>query len=234
MDSLVHDNPVITSLAGCHLFKMVEWCTIQDLAKTAKLSRFDRGQRVCSTGDAEFSLFLVKSGQVKLSILASNGSERVIEVLSAGGTFGEEALFSALPSRVHAEMLTKGEVIEIPGISFRERFKNCPMLASSLLKHLSRKVCRYVGELENCCLRSARQRVVDYLLTLASEQMPGEEHRLTLMLPAGKGVIASLLDITPETFSRELNRLNCMELIRVERKSIDIFDLRRLRSAGDR
>ncbi len=229
MDVVVHNNPVIAALAACQLFKSVEWHTIKLLAESSKLICFDRGQTVFQSGDSELGLFLVKSGQVKVRILAANGSERVVDVVSAGGTFGEDSLFSCTLSRLSAEMLIKGEVIEIPRKTILSCIKNCPSLASTMLRHLGSKLCRLVGELENCCLRSARQRVIDYLLMLANEQRSCVSPRQSILLPASKGITASLLDITPETFSRELNRLISIGLIEVDRKTIKLLDLRAMR-----
>ncbi|MDJ0807240.1 MAG: Crp/Fnr family transcriptional regulator [Gammaproteobacteria bacterium] len=224
MDVVVHDNPITTALSNCQLFKSVEWQTIQQLSESARLTHLDRGQTVFHSGNSELSLFLVNSGQVKVSILASNGSERVIDVISSGETLGELGMFSSMVSRLNAVMLSKGEIIEIPRNSMMDCLKKCSSLASSMLTHLDTRLCRFVGELENCCLRSARQRVIDYLLMLVNKQSTAGE-RLCIQLPANKGVTASLLDITPETFSRELNRLISMGLILVDRKTIRILDL---------
>ena len=212
------NNPVSACLAASQLFKQVEWRTIQSLAREARLSRMDRGQAIFQSGNQTAGLFLVKSGQVKLSLLSPSGSERVIAVVSSGGTFGESILFSKQKTRLNAEMLSPGELIEIPQSAVERAVKNCPTLAAAMLHYLSLKICRLLGELENCCLRSARQRVVDYLLMIAREQ--DHAGRDQLQLPASKGIIASLLDITPETFSRELNRLIGQGLIEVSRNRI--------------
>jgi len=229
MDVVVHNNPIIAALATCQLFKSVEWHTIQLLAESSKLICFDRGQTVFQSGDSELGLFLVKSGQVKVRILATNGAERVVDLVSAGGTFGEDGLFSCMLSRLSAEMLVKGELIEIPRKTILSSIQSCPNLASTMLGHLGSKLCRLVTELENCCLRSARQRVIDYLLMLANEQQSRMRPEPNILLPASKGVTASLLDITPETFSRELNRLISTGLIEVDRKTIKLLDLSGLR-----
>jgi CRP-like cAMP-binding protein len=229
MDVALH-NPVAACLATCPLFIQVEWQTIQLLAEEAKMSRMDRGQAIFQSGNHKSGLFLVKSGQVKLSILSPNGSERVIDVVLPGGTFGESILFSNQKTKLNAEMLAKGDLIEIPQDVVRKAVKNCPTLASAMLQYMSSKICRLLGELENCCLRSARQRVVDYLLMLAKEQ--SNMQRDQILLPASKGVTASLLDITPETFSRELNRLMGQGLIEVARNHIRIIDLQAMRQAS--
>ncbi len=225
MDAVVHNNPASTALASCQLFKSLEWQTLKMLSENSKLTCFDRGQMIYHSGEPELGLYMVTSGQVKLSILASNGSERVIDVVAPGGTFGEDGLFSSKQSKLNAEMLVKGEVIEIPRKCIMSSIQICPKLAATMLSHMGTKLCRLVGELENCCLRSARQRVIDYLLMLANRQASCISARLSILLPASKGVTASLLDITPETFSRELNRLNSMGLIQVDRKTIKILDL---------
>jgi CRP-like cAMP-binding protein len=223
-------NPVASCLSTSQLFKQVEWRTIQILAHEAKLNRMDRGQAIFQSGSRQSGLFVVKSGQVKLSILSSSGAERVIDVVSSGGTFGESILFSNQKTRLNAEMLSHGELIEIPQVVVQKAVTNCPTLAAAMLHYLSTKICRLLGELENCCLRSARQRVVDYLLMIAREQ--ADESGDQLHLPTSKGVIASLLDITPETFSRELNHLMGQGLIEVSRNRIRILDLEAMRQAS--
>lgn len=229
MDVALH-NPVLACMASCQLFKQVEWQTIQLLAEDAKLSCLDRGQAVFQSGSSKTGLYVVKSGLVKLSILSPSGAERVIDVVTTGGTFGESILFSEQKTRLNAEMLAKGELIEIQQKAVKKAVKRCPSLASAMLQYLSTKICRLLSELENCCLRSARQRVVDYLLLLAHEQDGSRSAQL--QLPASKGVTASLLDITPETFSRELNRLIGEGLIEVTRNQIKIRDLQSMQQAS--
>ncbi len=232
MDVIAHNNPITASLASCHLFKTVEWHTIQLLTKEANLDFYDRGQTIFQSGASDVGLFLVKSGQVKLSILSPNGSERVIDVVSAGGTFGESALFSSQLNKLSGSMLKKGELIEIPKNTVNSVVKSCPMLAMAMLNYMGGKIDRLVSELENCCLRSARQRVVDYLLMQVKEQQEQEDQIQEILLTASKGITASLLDITPETFSRELHHLMKLGLIEVERKSIRILDLAGMRHIG--
>jgi CRP-like cAMP-binding protein len=180
---------------------------------------------IFQAGHPSSGLYLVKSGQVKLSILAPSGSERVIEVIATGGIFGESIVFSESNNRLNAEMLRKGELIEIPQKRVKQALEACPSLATAMTHYMSTRICCLLSELEKCCLCTARQRVVDYLLMLLERQSGVIAAHASVMLPASKGVIASLLDITPETFSRELNRLMGLGLIEVDRKQIRIVDL---------
>ncbi len=67
---------------------------------------------------------------------------------------------------------------------------------------------------------------------------PGYESGANLcaevVLPAGKAVVASRLNLTPETFSRELRNLSRDGVISVERCTVLVHDTANLRAAAGR
>jgi CRP-like cAMP-binding protein len=80
-------------------------------------------------------------------------------------------------------------------------------------------------------LRTASERVVAYLLRDGAVDAPpvrGDGGPCTVLLPASKGTIASLLSVTPEHFSRILHDLQSRGLIAVNRRQIHIPDMQRL------
>jgi CRP-like cAMP-binding protein len=72
------------------------------------------------------------------------------------------------------------------------------------------------------------QRVIGYLL----QHVPDQTGSAELALPTSKQVIASRLNLTPETLSRILHELAEAQLIRVHGRQITIIDLARLRQFG--
>jgi CRP-like cAMP-binding protein len=50
-----------------------------------------------------------------------------------------------------------------------------------------------------------------------------------VVLPASKALVASTLNLTAETFSRELHELARRDLVQVDRRTLRIPSLRRLR-----
>ena len=83
--------------------------------------------------------------------------------------------------------------------------------------------------MEAYSLRSGTQRVIGYLLrdvrVLEPQSTKGE-----VMLPIGKGVIASRLNLTPQHFSRILHELTAQGLVAVDGRRVVITDLERLRA----
>jgi CRP-like cAMP-binding protein len=97
-----------------------------------------------------------------------------------------------------------------------------------MLAGLSIRLHRMVQLVESLSLRSPARRVIDYLLQDLDEIKDGLDIHLTLS--ANKNVIASTINITPETFSRILHNLSDIGLIKVEGKDVWIRDMGKLRA----
>jgi CRP/FNR family transcriptional regulator, dissimilatory nitrate respiration regulator len=71
--------------------------------------------------------------------------------------------------------------------------------------------------------------LIGYLLQHAPDD-DDASNRVEIKLPTSKHVLASRLNLTPETFSRILHELSSSGLIEVQGRNITVPDLRRLRS----
>ena len=90
-----------------------------------------------------------------------------------------------------------------------------------MLRSMSALMRELIGDLENCCLRNARQRVIHFLLNEAQSSSPPYE---VVMLPSSKAVVASTLNLSAETFSRELHQLAREGLIAIDRRTVHLCD----------
>jgi hypothetical protein len=103
-----------------------------------------------------------------------------------------------------------------------------PSFSRKLLAGLSLRLHSLLLDVESYSLRSSTQRVIGYLL----QHCPNEGNvagRIEITLPTSKQIIASRLNLTPETLSRILHELAQADLIAVQGKQITIGDLKRLR-----
>jgi len=98
-----------------------------------------------------------------------------------------------------------------------------------LLAGLAMRLHSLIGDVESYSLRSSAQRVIGYLLQHCPHDGECEE-RLEFTLPTSKQVIASRLNLTPETLSRIFHDLAEGGLIEVHGRQIMVPDLARLRA----
>jgi CRP-like cAMP-binding protein len=103
-----------------------------------------------------------------------------------------------------------------------------PKFARKLLAGMAIRLHSMVRDVESYSLRSSTQRVIGYLLQEAHSEpcSPRAEHTLTL--PTSKQVIASRLNLTPETLSRIFHELSQAQLITVQGKHITLHDVEKL------
>jgi CRP-like cAMP-binding protein len=99
-----------------------------------------------------------------------------------------------------------------------------------MLSGLSRRLHGLVRDVEAYTLRSSHERVIGYLLAEVPENADGAP--VEVHLSAGKSVIASRLNMTPEHFSRILHELGNDGVIEIQGRTVRIPDVGRLRGGG--
>jgi CRP-like cAMP-binding protein len=216
---VLRETPLFRDLDDEALGYLAGGCTRRTVA---------RGRMVGEGGAALDGLFILIDGRVKLAILSAEGTERVIDIVLHGGVFGESAPFLDQPAPVYAEALCDCSVLAVSRERLLQAVERWPAVALVLLNSLARNVRSLTRDLESCCLLSAGQRVARFLLNEATcDQGPGDEGEVSL--PAAKVVVASSLNLTPETFSRELHVLARDGLINVGHRTIRVLSLSKLR-----
>lgn len=100
-----------------------------------------------------------------------------------------------------------------------------PIIARKMLAGLSTRNHQLLRDIESVALLSGTQRLIGYLLQCSAEATDSNN----ITLPASKSTIASLLNLTPETLSRVMLKLQQQGLIKVRGKVITIMDIAGLR-----
>ncbi len=101
------------------------------LAQRIKLVVYSSGELVIEQGDAGRDLFIVKSGEMEVSVDSGRGSETVAQ-LGSGKVFGEMSLMTGAPRAATVRALTDCELLVIDHSAFREVLNSSPDLAESI------------------------------------------------------------------------------------------------------
>ncbi|MDR2186758.1 MAG: Crp/Fnr family transcriptional regulator [Azonexus sp.] len=203
----------------------------EEIARIAKATReihADKGGILFHKGDPCNGFHLLVYGQVKLAFTSAQGTEKVVQILSQGQSFGEALMFMDKPYIVHAQALTNAFLLHISKNAIFEELQRDHNLCHKMLANMSMRLHQLMGDVESYSLHSGKQRIIGYLL----RELPEKEtdgRNLTITLPTNKGTIASRLNLTQEHFSRILHELIERGLIAVEGRRIHIPSVARLR-----
>jgi len=139
-------------------------------------------------------------------------------------------MFIDQPYPVFAQSIADSLVLHIGKECVFSLLETDASFARHMLAGLSIRNHALVQDVETYSLHSSTQRVIGYLL----QHCPHAGHArcegsVSFTLPISKQLIASRLNLTPETFSRILSELTATRLIRVQGRQITIPDIKRLR-----
>lgn len=172
--------------------------------------------------------YLLKSGQIKLFCLSSEGSEKIIEIIYPSQTFAEAIMF--MPKQIYpvsAETLKNSEIYSFDMKQFRSLLEDSKESCFRLLTRMGSQLHSRISDINNLTLHNATYRLVVYLLG----ELPENAVALSnIHLNSTKVIIASRLSIKPETFSRILLRLSKQRLIEVHGNDIILLDVDGLRA----
>jgi CRP-like cAMP-binding protein len=216
-------------LANLPLFKELAPDELDPIAAGTNEVHAPRGTIIFSRGDPCVGFHLVVYGQVKLAFLATDGSEKVVEIIGPGGSFGEALMFMEKPYILMAQTLADSLLLHVSKTVVFDEIEREPRFARKMLGGMSRRLHELISDIEAYSLQSSTQRIIGYLL----RQHDDQEESLVVRLPASKANIASRLNTTPEHFSRLLHDLVDRGLIEVDGRNVRIVDLDRLRTFPD-
>lgn len=209
------------------LFSGLEEDQFTRVAAGSKAIELKEGEILFQQQQAADYFYLLETGEIKLYRLSADGAEKVIELIRAGQTFAEAMMFmdgGFYP--VNAQAITESRLIRIEMSMFRNLLEHSPTTSLKILGYMSQRLHGLVQEIDQLTLQNAKMRVIQFLL----RELPADATSpCQLQWNTPKTVLASRLSVRPETFSRILQQLTQEQLIKVDRKSIEVLDVDRLK-----
>ncbi len=216
-------------LSRLPLFQELAPDQLAKLETACRERRLSKGSMLFQKGDPAKGFFVVVFGQIKLAFPSAQGNEKVVQIVGPRQSFGEAVMFLDLPCPVFAEALVDSLLLQIGSSPVFELLETDPLFARRMLAGLSMRLHSLVQDVETYSLRSSAQRVVGYLLQHCPQNEAECGGSFDISLPTSKQVIASRLNLTPETLSRIFHDLAANGLIAVSGKQITINNAKRLR-----
>ena len=223
-------NPKIKTqafLSSLPLFNEIAPAELDRIAAGTVELHVPRGEILFNKGDLCLGFHLVIYGQVKLAFISPQGTEKVVEIVGPGFSFGEALMFMEKPYILMAQALADSLLLHISKQVVFEEIERDSRFARKMLAGLSRRLHGVISDVESYSLQSGTQRVIGYLLRQDDEQAASSPS--SVRLPTSKAILASRLNLTPEHFSRILHELTEAGLIAVEGRDVKILSVEKLR-----
>lgn len=193
-----------------------------DLERFGELTRektYPKGSVILFEDDPGDSLFIVRTGRVKVVLIGEDGREVILGVLGVGEHFGELALIDDQPRSAHVIAMEDSMLFVLRRDEFRRHVEANPKIAWALLTAISRRLRRADDKIGGLVLLDVPGRISRLILDLAEESGSEKvEKQLTHQ------TIAQMIGASRETVSRAMREFQDNGWIAVERRQIRITD----------
>ncbi len=183
------------------------------------------------TGPADTLLF-VESGLVKIYKRGEDNKEIILQVVSAGELFGDEALATQQTRTSSAEVLQEGVIYVIPRPAFVRLCEQRGELWRELSRLLMERKRQLEKKIELLCLHDVEYRILYYMAELA-KTFGAKGNGSEYSIPLSQGELASLIGATRETTSTTLNNLARRGVIRLGRRQLIVPSIEGVLAVAD-
>ena len=198
----------------------VTFCSVmppRDLPRLAAVvhqARFAPRQTLFQEGDPAHEIFNLLDGTVKLYKSLPDGRTQITGFLSAGDFMG---LASGGHYAYSAEAVTDVKVCRFQRRDLMTLFHDFPNMVERLLTIASDELAIAQEQMLLLGRKTAEEKVMTFLLTLAERAKRRGQDGRALSLPMSRNDIADYLGLTVETVSRTMTKLRKRGVIRLPR-----------------
>lgn len=188
-----------------------------------------RGDRLFQSGTDFEAIYVIKSGNLKTTILSEDGEEQIIGFYGSGDVLGMDAI--ATDSHAcNAIVLDTCSVCSIRlDHGFKDLFKS-PEFSLNLVKLMSEALLRDEQLLLSLGKKDAQQRLASFLLEQSRNQQRRGFSAKVFNLSMSRSDIGNHLNLAVETVSRLLTRFKNRGIIRVDRNEVEVLSYEELRA----
>jgi CRP/FNR family cyclic AMP-dependent transcriptional regulator len=228
-------RPILESLATIPFFSGLDPVALERVASGMRSRRFRRGEVIFHLGDPGDALFVIVSGDVKISLPSETGDEAILATLRPGEVFGELALLDGAPRSASATALTATETVVLPRDRFRELIATEAGVRDALLASIAGELRRLTTHVEELHFLDITGRLAARLVRLAQEGgTPTTEGAIRLRANLTQADLAAMVGCTRQSVNKLLGQFTDDGYIRQDREGIVVTDLAGLVAASRR
>jgi len=198
------------------------------------LQRFRKHESIIREGDTFDKIYYLKSGFVRLYTLTKSGKEISFHIYSPGDIFPSFLTFAKSNSTHYFEAVSPiTEVYSAPKKKFDTFAKNTPGVLSDLTLRAGKIMDMALKHFENIISESSYNNVRSTLVYLCSIYQPYFKDKSICEIPCSHQEIASWINTTRETVTRQIQKLAEKHLIEATHRHVIIKNIRSLENDND-
>jgi CRP/FNR family transcriptional regulator, anaerobic regulatory protein len=193
-------------------------------AMVTRQTRLKKGDTLYRAGEPFTTLYAIRLGSCKTTVLAEDGREQITGYHMLGDVLGLDGIGTER-HRCEAIALEDTEVCALPFDRLEELARSVPPLQHNLHQFLSRDIGRDQNMMLMLGSMRAEERLAVFLLNLSERYRRRGYSSTEFVLRMTREEIGSYLGLKLETVSRLFSRFHEEGLLQVQGRGVKLFDL---------
>lgn len=210
------------------IFEDLDNADIEKIVKIAIGRKYKKGEILCHEGDIGNSMYIIKSGKVKILKTSEEGKEKILTIFSEGDFLGEMSLVDEEARSATVEAMEDTETYIIYKKDFIEMLNGSFVIVMKLLSTLSRRIRTLNNKIEILTFRDVHARFADVIMELKEKYGIVKKGKILIDLSLTHKDLASMLGVTRETMTRIISKMKKQNILTIEDKKMMILDEKRL------
>ena len=204
------------------LFANLTEAEYRTLAEVMTVRKFPKDCMVIWAEDEGDSFFVIRSGEVKVTVNASDGREVILSSLGVGDFFGDMSLLDSEPRSANVVTLLPTEALVLRRVDFLRALDVYPSIAVHLMVALAARLRKADHQTANLALLGIADRICHVLMEIAEEDGVETAEGIVIRKRPTHQMIASMSGTARETVTRVLKQLSKDGYIRSDGRELVI------------
>ena len=188
----------------------------------SNIVEYRKGQLIYNQDQPSTNIFLVIDGKVKVSRLAADGHQVVVDIYQPDEFFGESA-FLNLPHRAEqASALEDARLMAWTASEIEDIVMKRPRLAVALLQILTQRTIDFTRRIEGFSVDNISRRLARSLLRFSERLGTQEEDGSVRMAPFTHELLSQYVGTSREIVTHYMNQFRRLGYLRYSRKGITL------------
>jgi CRP/FNR family transcriptional regulator, cyclic AMP receptor protein len=204
---------------------------LESFFKTHTRIQYKKGEVIIRPQDQPDGVYLIEWGFVKAYTITKYGEENLLIVRSSGSIFPLIWAFTGEHRQVTYEAMEPTSVWRVAKSDYLEFLQQNSNVLPVILDMAIEAYRLHSERVMTLSYRTARERIISFLISHAHRfGIKNKNGSITIQAPFRQSDIASSVNATRETTSRELNTLKKKGFIKICDHKISLIDIKSLRS----
>lgn len=199
----------LTALKASEKFDPAKF--LETAAKGRTLTTYAKREIIFTQGDIADSVFYIKKGKIKVTVVSRHGKEAVVALLGADEFLGEGCLIGQPKRLATASAMTDCQIMRVEKTEILRVLQNEPAFSQMFIAHILARNARVEEDLADQLFNSTEKRLARLLLLLANFGKEGRPEPIIAKI--SQETLAEMIGTTRSRVSHFMNKFRQLGFI---------------------